>query len=315
MSAPLTLSSDAVGLEVGPIEHAIDARWLMAYAAGLGETDPGFYDTRAPGGPEAHPLFPVCYEWPLARQLRERLVSAELELRSVHAQHHLAIHRPPRAGDMLSTRARVLAIVRRKPGALMVVRYETRDAGGEPVTTTEYGSLYRGVAVDGPDRHPPGWAPDLPAASLDLPAVASVPVPATLAHVYTECARIWNPIHTDPAVAERVGLPGIILHGTATLALSVTRALAALGRDRRATGRIGCRFTGMVLMPSTLTLRARLLERDTIRFETLGPDGTPVVSRGLIELSSEGASTAPSEASPAGPDRAGQAGARKAETH
>jgi len=53
-----------------------------------------------------------------------------------------------------------------------------------------------------------------------------VPIPATLAHVYTECARIWNPIHTDPAVARQAGLSAILLHGTATLALAVSAALA-----------------------------------------------------------------------------------------
>ena len=42
-----------------------------------------------------------------------------------------------------------------------------------------------------------------------------VPISALAAHVYTECARIWNPVHTDTAVADRAGLPGLILHGTA----------------------------------------------------------------------------------------------------
>ena len=63
--APLPLSRDVVGAGVGPLAHNIDARWLMAYAAGLGETDPRYFDTLAPGGPAAHPLFPVCYEWPV----------------------------------------------------------------------------------------------------------------------------------------------------------------------------------------------------------------------------------------------------------
>jgi acyl dehydratase len=279
------LSSETVGLEVGPLTRAIDARWLMAYAAGLGETDPGYYDTRAAAGPAAHPLFPVCYEWPLALLVRERLTSPDVELRSVHAQHDLTIHRPPRAGDALSTRARVAALVQRKPGALLVVRYETVDAAGQPVTTTEYGSLYRGVTVDGPDRCPPGSAADVEPGPADLPVLATARVPATQAHLYTECARIWNPIHTDVAVAERVGLPGIILHGTATLALTVSRVLAALGRPPAAAARITCRFTGMVPMPSTLTIRAAATgATDPVRFDVLGADGSPVLSRGALTL-------------------------------
>ena len=52
---------------------------------------------------------------------------------------------------------------------------------------------------------------------------ATSPSAATAAHVYTECARIWNPIHTDVAYARAAGLPDIILHGTATLALSISK--------------------------------------------------------------------------------------------
>ena len=111
MRAPegLALSRDIVGVTVGPIAHDIDARWLMAYAAGLGETDQRYYDTLASGGPAAHPLFPVCYEWPVMLALRDRATQEAIALRSVHATHDLTLHRLPRAGDTLSTTARVRA--------------------------------------------------------------------------------------------------------------------------------------------------------------------------------------------------------------
>ncbi len=284
-SEHVSLSSDAVGLRVGPAAHVIDARWLMAYAAGLGETDPRYFDTRVPSGPAAHPVFPVCYEWPLALRIHDQIASEPLQQRSVHAAHDLTIHRPPRAGDALLTTACVVSIVRRPPGAFMVVRYETVDAHGAPVTTTDYGSIYRGVAVEGPDREEIPWTADGRAPGEPKP-VSAVAVPATLAHVYTECARIWNPIHTDVAVAGRAGLPGIILHGTATLALSVSRVLAALGAGPERVRRITCRFTGMVRMPSTFTVRALpapALESPT-HFDALGEDGRPVLSRGSLHL-------------------------------
>jgi len=76
------------------------------------------------------------------------------------------------------------------------------------------------------------------------------------AHTYSECARIWNPIHTDSAHAAEHGLPGIILHGTATAARALTVVVDGLlgGDPRRVTG-MSCRFTAMVLMPNTLTVR------------------------------------------------------------
>src|SRR2546427_9949010 len=129
------------------------------------------------------------------------------------------IHRPVRPGDRLSTHATVVGVEQRKPGAYQVTRLETVDAAGAPVCTTWQGGLYRDVAVAGPDRP----AVDVPAPLEPLgrnPQVhteVSVPISALAAHVYPECARIWNPVHTDPAVAARAGLPGLILHGTATL--------------------------------------------------------------------------------------------------
>ncbi len=282
----MSLPSDAVGLQAGPVAHTIDARWLMAYAAGLGETDPRYFDTRAPAGPAAHPVFPVCYEWPLALAVSGQIASEALQRRSVHAAHDLTTHRPPRAGETLLTTARIVSIRQIRPGALVVVRYETVDAEGAAVTTTDYGSIYRDVAVKGPDREAvPRTAGGEAMSGLDT--LSTVAVPATLAHVYTECARIWNPIHTDIAVAQGAGLPGIILHGTATLALAVSRVLAASRADPGSVRRITCRFTGMVPLPSTFTVRARLTPQaePAACFEAIGARGEPVLSRGTLCLS------------------------------
>ena len=136
-----TLEPAMVGATVGPITHTIDARWLMAYAAGLGETAAAYFDTLKPGGPVGHPLFPVCYEWPAAVALRDKTVSVDLQPQSVHATHHLVIHRPPRAGDTLHTTATVIEVAPRRSGTLVVSRFETVDAHGEPVSTPDSGSV------------------------------------------------------------------------------------------------------------------------------------------------------------------------------
>jgi acyl dehydratase len=277
------LAARIVGTALGPLAQAIDARWLMAYAAALGETDPRYFDTLNRNGPlVAHPLFPVCYEWPAAVAARERTIPPEVYARVVHATHDLTIHRAPRAGDTLLTTARIIGAVQRAPGAFVVTRMETRDAAGDRVSVTDYGSLYRGVTLEGAD---PAIAPALEEAPIPaepLPAAGTVPVAADLSHVYTECARIWNPIHTDLAVARAAGLPGLILHGTATLALSVSRVLAACDIDVTRVRRVRCRFTGMVPMPARLEVGAQRAG-NTLLFET-ACNGSAVLSRGAIDL-------------------------------
>lgn len=253
----------------GPIGQAVDKRWLMAYQAALGEREEG-----------AHPVFPVSYEWPVTQAIRVATRLQDLNAHLVHAQHDLVIHRRPGA-EPLTTRAQVLSARQRAPGAFVVIRISTTDAAGQPVTTSDYGMLYRGVALEGPEKSLAA-AEDPPAFDGSLEKTGEVEVPATAAHVYTECARIWNPIHTDPAYAREAGLPGIILHGTATLAYSVSLLLKKSAVDAGAVRRVQCRFSGMVFMPSTLTVLSSR-SKNIIHFETR-VSGQAVISRGRLLL-------------------------------
>ena len=273
-----TLTSDIVGTRAGPLEHLVDARWIMAYSAGVGETDSRYYDTAAKGGPAVHPLFPVCYEWPASNAIRDLPALKPIAGLLVHAQHDLTIHRPVRADESVRTSARIVAAEPRAPGAFVVYRFETTGAGGEPISTTDFGTLYRGVRLD---RRAGEAVNDPLPLTASLEPVGKIEVSATAAHVYTECARIWNPIHTDIAYARAAGLPDIILHGTATLALSISAVLRTM--EISAVRRVVCRFAGMVLMPSTLTLHAAR-NASEVQFETRNEGGEPVITRGRLLL-------------------------------
>ena len=263
-----TLPNSIVGAEIEPDEQQVDARWLMAYNAALGELSS-----------EPHPLFPVCYEWPATRRLRERAGLAPLDARLVHAQHDLTIHRTP-AAEKLRVSGRVVAAIQRRPGVLVVFRFTAQDENGERVTTTDFSALYRDVTLDGGERTIASLE-DPPRHERKMEDLGEIPVPATAAHVYTECARIFNPIHTDVAYARAAGLRDIILHGTATLALSVSRILQEFGPED--IQRVRCRFTGMVTMPNTLTVHASR-DGDDIAFETRNAAGEAVVERGWVKL-------------------------------
>jgi len=138
------------------------------------------------------------------------------------------------------------------------------------------------VAVEGGDRALEEVA-DPPPPAASFPEYSKIDVPGNAAHVYTECARIWNPIHTDIAYARAAGLPTIILHGTATLALSVSRLLQQFDIDAAAVRRVQCRFSGMVEMPSTLSVHAARQDT-TVRFETRNAAGETVIGRGVLLL-------------------------------
>jgi len=115
--------------------------------------------------------------------------------------------------------------------------------------------------------------------------IESVEVPYHLGHVYTECARIWNPIHTDLAVVRAAGLSGPILPGTATLALPHRASWPEdLAGDARAVRGIEARFARMVLLPSTFTVRAGAREAYRIAFEAVDERGAHVLGEGTLRL-------------------------------
>jgi acyl dehydratase len=263
-----TLPNSIVGTQIEPDEQQVDARWLMAYNAALGEVSA-----------EPHPLFPVCYEWPATRRLRERAGLAPIDARLVHAQHDLTLHTNVKPGP-IRVSGKVVAAVQRKPGTLVVFRFDSRDAQGDLVSTTDFSALYREVKLEGGDRSTERLEdPPLPKSKLE--STGKIAVASTAAHVYTECARIFNPIHTDTAYARAAGLPDIILHGTATLALSVSKIIDSLKIPGSAVRRVRCRFAGMVLMPSTLTVYAAQHDGE-VAFETRNERGAPVIERGWL---------------------------------
>jgi acyl dehydratase len=265
----------------------------MAYAAGLEDYLPCYLDTRRSYGIVAHPLFPVCIEWPLAIALHEkmrvsRLAAAEAA-RGVHATYDVTIHRLVRPPESLTTTLVLAGVQRLKPGAYELMRFDTADAQGRPVCTTWYGTIYRGVEVSGEDRP----ALDAPALLRGEEGRARAEIPLGIstgaAHVYTECARIWNPVHTDSAVAAAAGLPAIILHGTATLAMAVSKIVgAAAGSNPERVRRIHGRFAAMVLMPSMVNVRiasrAAQAGGEAVAFEVLNADGGRAIRDGMVVL-------------------------------
>jgi len=283
-----------VGMTVDPLTHDVDERWTMAYAAAIEDHNERYLDTTRPDGVVAHPLFAVCPEWPVIVSSRSQTEQAGVPhaevITSVHATHDVTVHRLVRPGDQLRTSFEMTGMVQKSPGAMSSVRLRTVDAAGDPVATTTQNGIYLGVPLAGDDRPDPG-APDpiVGIERLGTPHEVSVTVANGAAHTYTECARIWNPIHTDRAVALQAGLPDIILHGTANLAHGITGVVdhAASGNPELVR-RVTCRFAAMVLLPSTMTVRiwepTETGDTSVVPFEVLNAEGQPAVKDGFVVL-------------------------------
>ena len=79
-------------------------------------------------------------------------------------------------------------------------------------------------------------------------------------------------------------MPHIIHHGTATLALAVTRIVDDdADGDPARIRRLGGRFAAMVLMPSMLELKTQQVD-DVISFAVMNGDGATAIRDGFVCL-------------------------------
>ncbi len=286
----MPLSTAATGNSLAEATREIAVRDVLAYAAGIGDTADATFDDTRDGGIVAPPSYCVSLEWPVVSSGRGSNLpgcATEELRRGVHASQDSHFHRPIRPGDTLTTRGRYTGMRSTRAGVLLTTCLETVDQGGRHVATSWSRSVFRGVDADGPNAETEP-APAVP--RLRLPEAGrqrtEIFVPREMPHVYTECARIWNPIHTEREVALAAGLPDIILHGTATWALAGREVLrAAGGSDPLRLRRLHGRFSAMVIPGTTITVeQAPAGNADAgalVAFRVLNADGEEAVSQGV----------------------------------
>ncbi len=200
----------------------------------------------------------------------------------VHGEHDITLHRPIPAEARVTNTIRVADIFDKGRGALMVLAIETRDENGELLFTNRRSSFLRGEGGFGwergpkPGNLPPERRPDLEVESPTLPQQALL---------YSLASQDENPLHTDPAAAQRVGYEKPILHGLCTYGV-VCKAVVdhALEGDTARVGRYQARFTGHVFPGETL-VTAMWREEGRIILETRVKErGTPAISNAAVTL-------------------------------
>jgi acyl dehydratase len=265
----MPIRTDIIGF-TQQITQEITPRWVLAYAASLGFDGP-FLDDAVPGGPLIPPTFCVCPEWALVGS-EERVarlgITPDERRRNVHAVQDSTFHAPFRAGMRLTTTSTLAYARATSAGALIATKLESRDADtGAAIVTSWSTAIMRGVAFAGPmEMAPPAEVPAAPPSGATGQA-ALIPTARSLPHLYSEAARIWNPIHTERAVALAAGLEDIIIHGTITWALA-GKALGDVMKLRR----LSARF------------RAPVIPGESFTVQGAGPAFTALTQTGAVAL-------------------------------
>jgi acyl dehydratase len=281
-----TLDVQAAALGRWGPEHVmtVEAAQIRAYAAALDDEHPAH---RA--GALAPPLFVVVPVSAVLLPALDGVLAPADRAAALHGAQDMRFFQPVRPGMVLRTRAAVVGVHPRRGGAAVVVKTVSRDGAGAPVAE-QYISLFlrRRVAAGLGEEAPAHQAPAVPRGQ---PPVASQVYPITEDQParYAAASGDRNPIHLDADFARSVGLPGVIVHGMATLGMASRLVIAHACRgDAARLARLAVRFARPVLPGQEVTVRlwagGRHAGGDLYAFDALNPSGKVVLQEGLAEV-------------------------------
>jgi len=287
-SGPGVLTTDDVGTRTIAKTTLLSTRIAMAYAAGINDTNPIYFDDLRPGGVAVHPCLAFSLQW-AARFRPDQQLNARAAPFGVHASTDLRMFRPFKTGEAITTQGENIAKRQLKPGVYSVERYRMTASNGDLVAELYYNGITRGATLSTGDRvieQEPSW-PQVDKASVEPIWRKPVLVGLHAGQQYTECARIFNPIHTEPSVAKKAGLPDMILHGSATKAMSLTAIVdGCFGGDANRITRLCGQLRAMVLMGTTITVEAIAEEvsngQKRVLFRCLNEEGAAAISNGVV---------------------------------
>jgi len=278
------------GVRLRPYQTEIDWRSSTNYAAAVGDDNPLYFDDRRPEGLVAPPMLAVALTWPISSNIGDYIEVRDFPREVLHTQVHyterLDCHRLVRPGDRLTIHGAIAAITPHRAGTYCCLRYEAFDRQSRPVFTEHSGALFRGVACRG--GRDTADLPADPQGDWNSAALWSreIQVDPMLPYIYDGCSDIVFGIHTSPAYAVGVGLPGIILQGTCILALAARELVnREAGGEPQRLKTLSCRFSGMVKPGTTICVALKSRSKEDLFFEVMNQAGEKAVSKGYARIS------------------------------
>ena len=285
-TGPGALTTEHVGQQTIARSFHLTPRLIMAYAASIKDPNPRFFDDAA-GTLAGHPFLAFAFQWAtrFSPQIPPNPRAAPF---GVHAGTDLRLQRALVEGDLITMQGQQLGATRISPGVLQLSRFTMRDGTGDVVGVLDQSSITRGATLAG-EPAVVGETPAVPAqpAFGDPLWTRDIEITPDAAQIYTECADIYNPIHTERRVALAAGLPDIILHGSATQAIACSALVdGSLDCNVEQVRRFVGGLRAMVLLGSHITVRCLAeVERDggrDIFFDVRNADGAAAISDGYL---------------------------------
>jgi acyl dehydratase len=256
---------------------SVERERIQAYAAATNETARELLD-----GDVAPPVFAILPIWETIHEATRDVVPDEARSRVVHGEQDMFLHEPLVPGMEVVARSAVVGVQPKQSGTTLIVKAETH-ADGRLVSEQYATEFYRGVvAEEGGGDEAPGHRFPAELEGSEPAAAITERIDEDQTYRYADASGDRFPIHLDPEFAQKVGLPGIIVHGLCVMAFTA-RAVAQTA-DAGAVRRLAVRFSRPIRPGAELTTRLWRLGPGVFGYDAVDGDGEVVIKDGRAEV-------------------------------
>jgi acyl dehydratase len=276
----MALNLESVGKTWGPYEFTYSERDLIIYALGVGFTKQNLeYVYEGAKDFKAFPTYGVILP---SNAGAEAFLSTQANFAMVvHGEQGLQIHNPLLKGGTVQTTTTLEGVYDKGSGALIVMRFDTREKGGAPVCTNWVSAFVRGSGGFGGPAQPKKDVPPIPPKNPDFILDAQTDVNQAVLY---RMSGDRNPLHIDPAIAKMVGFQEPILHGLCTYGV-VCRCFVqeVLKGDSGKVKSYSARFSSPVIPGEKLQIKVWQANPNLYLLEVFSAKGDAVIRNGVIE--------------------------------
>jgi acyl dehydratase len=282
----MALPVDKIGKKYEERTATLDPDRAKAYAAATNDDNPAYES-----GKNAPPVFGVVPTWDPMLTAAADVIPPDAMPFIVHGEQDMHFHQPLVPSMTLKTQAEACAIRVGRSGTRFTSRVLSTDENGKPVLEQYNTAFIRGMS-DGESG-----GPDKPDHSFDESlrdkkvAEVAIHVDGDQTYRYRDASGDQMPIHVDDDFAKSVGLPGIIVHGLCTMAMTSQAVIKSVGGgDPGRLKRLAVRFSKPVFpgndVVTTIYDAGTRDGRHVYAFEATS-NGDVVIKDGLAEVAEE----------------------------
>ncbi len=280
------LNRDFIGREYSSaVSISIDD--IAVYASAIGIKSIISNDTNAP------PCFSVTYELPLIYKiLEDSNIHGGDEQRQknmlmlVHGDQYFKFHNSIKPGDKITYSAKIEDIEDKDSGEVIKIHLLSINQDDDKVVESDWGLFIRGI---GSGRRPErrGLKPESALDHQEILFRKTINIPLDITHRYSKASNDMNPIHLDNEVAKRAGLPGIVVHGLCTMAMTSEGIIKSyLDNNSSDLISLGVRFSAPVFPGDELEIEgSKTSQESKLAFHVVRKsDGIKVIRDGALEV-------------------------------